>query len=1130
MDLDGLEALKQLQIQLLISEIARILTLMNTPEAICEKCSKGVAAFLMVMRQWGGHKPYLFYKALRDTRPDLIQIACIIPWLCVSTPSPDCNQDEELSIKSLIDLLKTEITKDNWILIYMSLAVEANDNIDFELTLNKMLEKQYIQRDLITLSETLKRIQRDDLAEQLKAYRVKFAGMEDGEFETKFKREVKLQAKEIQMWECLLKQYLQSHFKNIQQMLGEDNSVSLEYVYVELTILKQEPKEVNINDETTYNEIALLRRIGESDVNLNPVDFTKELKSYKTDEPEIWCLIGNPGCGKTFLAKRTALRFSKNELTGILYSISIPCRNTDWHTMESTRYGANKKVESEYIQKWLCLGLPTASNWSNDLAKHLNQTDGEGLLLIIDGLDEFTKKVPFKDTLLFLLLTRQSLIRSTIIITSRPGAWTDVSSNHELNINRFYQVLGFSPENRDLYFEKQIENETKLKECRRLLSRYDEMNQLSLIPVNASLFAALLKGDDSTLITTLSNLYSELTLYVIRRELTRMSLEAYSRVTRISNLHPDILHCLNDIGFIAFLGVANRDLASEENVTLIIGEEEYTCHCLGLAHEHFTKKAVGVVKKVWTFAHLTMQEFTAALWQSNLPWNQQCVSIRYISHSNANFTIFKMVVRFLCGLLNDDSAAILSILYRYLIPHPMLDNGLPTSYKQGYEALHCYKEEWAEFTQKYFELAASLYETASKSINLWFTNFQQYFPTPISFYVENIVSPNEWICFLQSLELVSTIKLIFIKTENINPIQLKYLLQKLRICSVGLLTLRFYGKDSNTVVEFCDRLRSATELQSISKINIELNRCDLRDVPSLNRLSPKIRFNLYSMVLLRNQYSTKLLEQLAYQVSTLTNSYLYAPRQIFNRETRHFEQSRIHSESLVPALFNASQLRVLHLYDIPAKFTRQLIGVLPKLSMLEEVGIDNYALMPPLCELHNLKFIKITDRQTQDLTLRNKMTQLIDGNMQTLKGLKLAYMHRIGFNRWSLLLDSLKLCSSLVQLQLEDISLPLDGVKSWRKVVHNMTSLVDLALWHVTLYDIGLLSLCSGIILHPTIKKLSVQFCKLTSLSCTALMNLILTPTKLEILEVTDLSNPEAEPIKLLKETADLQSIDYSFR
>ena len=212
-------------------------------------------------------------------------------------------------------------------------------------------------------------------------------------------------------------------------MLGDDESVSLAHVFVDLTILKEKPKEINMADETTYNEIAYLRKIANKEVEITPVDFTKEITEYDTKEPEIWCLIGNPGCGKTFLAKRTALRFSSNELTGIQYSISVPCRNTDWHAMESTRYEEEKKVESKFIQKWLCLGLPVGPRWTMDLAKHLNESSGEGLLLIIDGLDEFTRKVPFGKTLLHSIMSRESLTKATIILTSRPGAWTDISSS-----------------------------------------------------------------------------------------------------------------------------------------------------------------------------------------------------------------------------------------------------------------------------------------------------------------------------------------------------------------------------------------------------------------------------------------------------------------------------------------------------------------------------------------------------------------------------------------------------------------------------------------------------------------------------------------------------------------------------
>ena len=167
-----------------------------------------------------------------------------------------------------------------------------------------------------------------------------------------------------------------------------------------------------------------------------------------------------------------------------------------------------------------------------------------------------------------------------------------------------------------------------------------------------------------------------------------MGLKEFSRVAQISYLHEDILDCLYKIGFIAFLGVANRDLASEENVPLTIGQEEYACQCLGLAHEHYRKESIGLMKKVWTFVHLTMQEFVSALWLEHTTWTEQCYSVRYISNSMTNFSLFRMVVRFLCGLLSDKAAVILSIIYRYLTPQPIQLIDMPMIYQLKYDDLY----------------------------------------------------------------------------------------------------------------------------------------------------------------------------------------------------------------------------------------------------------------------------------------------------------------------------------------------------------------------------------------------------------------------------------------------------------
>ena len=1108
MDITKLTAMRELSAVLTPEDIIRIRNVIGIPAGLCERVTTGTQ-LLTAIKRWKQHNPHLFYLVLQDIRPDMIAVANRLPWLCASAPCEFESRGEELSIKTLIELLKREIKGEEWELIYMHIENDAGENMGFEMTIEKLLENELMQKELIQLSDLLKGIEREDVVKKLEEYKKIFSEMQEGEFESKFKNEINKQRKEMAQWETKLKQFALMQYGKVQQMLGKEKSVSLSEVYVELTILKQEPREINMEDETTYNEIAYLRKIAYKQIQITPVDFTEEITEYDPKEPEIWCLIGNPGCGKTFLAKRTALRFSSNELTGIKYSISVPCRNTDWHSMESTRYEEEKKVESEFIQKWLCLGLPIGSSWSKDLAKHLNQTDGEGLLLIIDGLDEFTKKVPFKDTILCLLLTRQTLIRSTIILTSRPGAWTDISSSHELKIDRYYQVLGFSPENRDLYFQKQITNEHKLKACWELMERHDEMKQLSLIPVNASLFAALLKGDESTSITTLTKLYNELTLYMIRRELSRMGLKEFSRVAQISYLHEDIRDCLYKIGFIAFLGVANRDLASEENVPLIMGQEEYACQCLGLAHEHYRKESIGLMKKVWTFVHLTMQEFVSALWLEHTTWTEQCYSVRYISNSMTNFSLFRMVVRFLCGLLSDKAAAVLSIIYRYLTPQPIQLIDMPMTYQLKYYPLYHHKG-WKEFTEIYFQLAAIVYETNSNSVPIWYSNFKQYFPDTIYLYIESSVSPNEWICFIQSLKLVNKIQLIRIDTHNINKTQFNSLMQEMRNCSVSILALRFYNKVSNTVLSYTEIIRN-TELKFDTKISFELYQCNLRDETGVGIFQTTNQI-LSGLRLFENEYSNNVIKELSNQMSAIQYLYVW--------------ESETNSNTLLPALCQATQLRLLTLYDIPEGHHPTLQAVLPQFSELQEIAFNNNSLLPAISNLSNLTYLQIGDYTAEDTTLSVYLLQIINGNRHSLRGMVLFYLNSFGFNNWRLFLNCLEFCTNLVQLKLWYTTLPTNDVTHWSRAVNKMKLLVELEFLYVSLYDTGLLSLCKGLIYHPAIRSLKLKDCNLTSLSCDPLTHLIPTVSQMETLTVYGISEPDGAPILLLKQTADEFSIE----
>ena len=588
-------------------EKKRIMSELNVSEDLRNEFRNG-SDFITIMKKCPKHDAFQFYQSLHNIKPDLIPVACKLKWLCVSSQDQVEPKQQELSIKSLVQLLKNGISKKDWEMICTGLTGETGENVNCEITLNKLMERGLIERDLTTLKNALSGINKNELAHQLDQYDSLLSKMEMGEFKKKLENEIGTKRKEISKWTQELKEFAKKQYEEVEQFVGGNESESLADVFTELTILEQKPRPVNLKDETTYSEIAYLRKIANKEVQIEPVDFTKELRTYEATKPEIWCLIGNPGCGKTFLARRTALRFSCEELASIRYSISIPCRNPEWHEMETTRQENKLEIESEYISKWLCLGLPKGPNWSKDLSKHLTQSDGDGLLLIIDGLDEFTRKVLFGKTLLCMLLTRQSLIKSTIILTSRPGAWLDTSSFHELKINRHYQVLGFSPVNRDLYFKKQITDVRKLKAFLELMECEDDMNQLSLIPVNASLFVALLKEEDGASLDTPTKLVSELFLYMVRRELLKMGLHEFSQFENASDLHPDIKECLKKIAS----GVDPAICYSKESITLKIGQEEYPSHCLGLAHEYYKKVTIGVTKKVWTFVHKDMPGHIAA--------------------------------------------------------------------------------------------------------------------------------------------------------------------------------------------------------------------------------------------------------------------------------------------------------------------------------------------------------------------------------------------------------------------------------------------------------------------------------------------------------------------------------------
>ena len=422
-------------------------------------------------------EPKIFLDALGTIgRPDLIPYAEKLSWLNIR--SAKRTQEIALSPESFVNLLRTQVEAKQWKLIVdTGLSERVSDVVDFETAFQLSVEKGLITPNLEELCNIMEAIDRHDVVKRIQPYAQLFHKMNKTEFLRKLMNELDTDEKDEQVkWSNALRSYVKQQNKKVSILLDDDANVQLEYVYTPLTVVKEELANLKVGEDTTLNEIAFLKSLSDNVKHLETVDFIELVSNLQSNEPEVLMLIGNPGSGKTFLCKYLALQYGMSKLSNFTYVLSVPCRNEEWHKMEKARQESEIEIEEEFLYKWFCLAMPMSIRWSKSLAKHLTKTGGEDLLLIIDGVDEFIKDVPFKTTLLYFLLQKRVLNRATLLLTSRPGAWNDIREEHgqALTVDSSFQVMGFSPSDRDSYFKKRISTVDKLRDTKELFFRHGQ--------------------------------------------------------------------------------------------------------------------------------------------------------------------------------------------------------------------------------------------------------------------------------------------------------------------------------------------------------------------------------------------------------------------------------------------------------------------------------------------------------------------------------------------------------------------------------------------------------------------------------------------------------------------------------
>lgn len=241
--------------------------------------------------------------------------------------------------------------------------------------------------------------------------------------------------------------------------------------------------------------------------------------------------------------------------------------------------------------------------------------DGEGLLLIMDGADECPSsfwKNP--QSLGCEILSGRLLPKATVLVTTRPSASTILTS--QWIPQKHIEVLGFTTAQISKYAESVVASKPDLEGFHRYISASPSISGILYIPLNTVIAMGVYRenrGGNRLIPTTLTQLYTDLTLILLQRYLLANSLKLVEALPQTMHDFPEtILKTFHDLAKTAYEGTVKQQGFSK----LPEGSNS-----LGFTTESAMLPTGRRLS--YHFLHLTLQEYLAAFHFSLLPEMEQ---------------------------------------------------------------------------------------------------------------------------------------------------------------------------------------------------------------------------------------------------------------------------------------------------------------------------------------------------------------------------------------------------------------------------------------------------------------------------------------------------------------------------
>ena len=322
---------------------------------------------------------------------------------------------------------------------------------------------------------------------------------------------------------------------------------------------------------------------------------------------KVMLIEGDPGAGKTTMTFHICKEWANGKLLEDDYVFWVPLRF----------YKSVTSID-DLFDKFSC----------PKMKEYTRQYNGKGLVFILDGWDELPETLQSNSFYHEIIFGDSPLVRSTIIITSRPSCSSEIAERvHDSRCH--FQILGFSPDMVTDYVQKFFAEEPQsAKSLLSFLQEHENLRRHFYIPSTVAIICFVYETSGNKIPETLSQLYMQFVLLYLRFHIPVALWK--KRLRSLDDIPKDVSSL-----FMKFCQLALDMLKKDQ---LVFGEDEIEqmdltesdLSCLQLDNEeHFdgfgmlqifhSIDPLTDVKKCYSFVHRAVQELLAAIavWKSD---------------------------------------------------------------------------------------------------------------------------------------------------------------------------------------------------------------------------------------------------------------------------------------------------------------------------------------------------------------------------------------------------------------------------------------------------------------------------------------------------------------------------------